>query len=137
MWLIEDVAEMFADDWAGKLLGVVIIVLVLMLLALVGGGIFYLVDSVGRPVRESSAVINGFTYTAEYTSIIQVGAVMVPTTYDATWGVSLDVNGKGAWYAVNESYYNSAKKGDIVYVTYTKGRLRNKLYIKTLRTSDG
>jgi len=129
-----DPIEGFWDGVGRFFLWLVMLIVVVLIL----WGIYYLVDSVGRPKHEGYGNISGFGHSEAYTSTTYVksGDIMIPiTTYHPeSWSVFIKVGDKEGSIGISESFYNYAKSNDRVYVTYTLGRISGKLYIKDFST---
>lgn len=136
-FLYDLLIEPFTDgDFLGYFIGFIMWVVFLsvtFLLLLLG---FWLVDSSFMPIKEKDGVIVGKFYNPEYetTTYTQIGDVNIPTTtyHDETFYVVVEIDGLKDDVAVYESYYDKAKKGDILHCTYTNGRIGETLYIKTI-----
>lgn len=128
-------AEPIDGFWDG-VIRVILWVCFLGITFLILWGIFSLLDSCGRPEKEGYGEIIGKYYHEPYTTttFIKSGDVNVPITtfHPERWSVDITVDGSTDGIDVSESYYNSATDNQQVYVSYVRGRISNKLYIKSI-----
>lgn len=108
-------------------------VLSIILAALIGWVIFYLIDSSFLDEQFGRGVVVGKHYESAHTSttVIYNGKTYVPVVHNHPddWILTIEMRGESDHVSVESSFYNDIEIGDKVRITYTTGRFSGGLYI--------
>jgi len=128
--------EPFREGVLGWVMGLLAWVLTLVVVGLIGWGLFYLIDSCFLPTQTNiGEVVNKWMTPSHYiTTYTQVGKVMVPMTTYIPDSWSLEISISGLTDAVNVSEYtcNTTSIGQKLECDYVIGRISSGVYIDAI-----
>jgi hypothetical protein len=124
------------EGWIGKIVGVLMISIYLLVLFSVLWGAYLIIDRAFIPTERAYGFVEEKTVTPAHfmTTMIHSGRVMFPvyTFIPDTWSIGVRVVGRYGFINVPFSVYNKLSISDQVYVSYITGRLSGELYIKSI-----
>ncbi len=129
-----------ATDWPmGTFLFIFVVILEVIVGVVVLALLFWLVDSRFLPHSEGSGVIIEKEFTpAHTTTTLTYNATLkmsTPSTiyHPDEWSLLIKIGQEDSWISVSEQYYNRHETGDVISLTYSRGRFSHGVYIKTVR----
>tara|TARA_R110001592_G_C12827615_1_gene719608 strand:+ start:235 stop:645 length:411 start_codon:yes stop_codon:yes gene_type:complete len=129
--------EPFEDGVSGWFMGLLVWVVTLLLLGLIGWGLFYVIDSCWLPTYTDIGEVVGKGYSpAHYTTTyVMSGKVMVPITnyIPESWCITISINGLNDAVNVSEYNYNIIEVGRKLECDYVTGRISSGVYINEIR----
>ena len=128
------VVDMFKYDWLSKGIAVLIIALTIVVILLVGYGIFYAADSWGVTSSSYRAIAVDRHYTAAWieTNVITVGKVMVPQIihHPESWSITARYDNELISCPASEEQYNQFTYDKQIDVELKRGRISSKTYCR-------
>jgi hypothetical protein len=108
----------------------------IVLIVVVGGYYaYYFGDMIGVPPEKGDAVVTGKTYnppSQTYRQTYSGGRNYTQSyTVPETYVLSITLNGEPSVVIVEKSFYDHAKEGDHVSVTYHRGRFTHRLVVSS------
>jgi hypothetical protein len=140
--MMEFIMDMWSDGWVGKLLALLLVTISVIMLGFIGYGIFYLIDTVGRPKYTKICVVTskGFTPAHTTTQMITITSgkttTIVPQTihHPDEWRVCVEfTSGWGDGTSVHHDFYDKVDVGDEIDGTFKVGRLSKSCHLVSLR----
>lgn len=133
--------NLFTHGWPGIIVGTVIVLVVVLILGLIGWGVFHALDSWFRPEQQGSGKIIGRSYSpARWQPVVTTtsngnggtNTTVTQTYIPASWSVTIQMGDRTASMECEQSLYDSARQDEPVTVYYVDGRLSKKFYIRAL-----
>ena len=132
--------EMLIDTWGwgwdGKCLVLLMIGVSLLVVGAVMFGIFYLIDTVGRPRYTKPCKVTDKKFVPAHSTTTMIYNPATKTTMPSTthypdaWFVSVEfVDGWGDITGVSEDLFNQTNEGDELQGTFKVGRLSKQCYL--------
>lgn len=135
--LVEDVRH---GDWAERCVASLILTSFLALAALLGFGLFTAADSWFIKDQPGIGTVSGKDYMPAYTQVIIHSNGKTTWTqiiyHPESWYVRFAVGARSDSLSVREREYEAAEKGQLVPVTYRKGRMSDWLYVTSADFSN-
>lgn len=129
--------EPFEDGIIGWVMGLFLWGATMLLLGLIGGGLFYVIDSCWLPTYTDIGEVVGKGYSpAHYTTTyVMSGKVMVPVTnyIPESWSITISIDGFTDAVYVSEYNYNIIEVGKKLECDYVTGRISSGVYINEIR----
>jgi len=126
--------DIFKEDIIGIVIGVLIWLATLLVIILLGYGLFHLIDSTYLPIHTDIGEIMGKNFKPGHyqTTYVKVGNVLSPiTTYISDkYSLVIEIDGYTNSIGVNEYKYNNVNIGDQIKCDYVTGRICGGIYIK-------
>ncbi len=133
--------NLFTDGWFSFFAGLLIVVLLVVVIGIIGWGVFHVLDSWFLPEYRAHGIISGkshmparFIPTAVAVPSGSGGtSVIITQQYiPESWGVTVQIGNRAANASCGKSFYNKVSKGDRVIAFYVEGRFSDQLYIRAL-----
>lgn len=132
--MIRDFIDLFRGDWVERIGATLVSICALLLISIIGFGLFVAADSWFLAEREGMAEICGRDHEDEWTQIIhhsdgRGGGWMQVITHPESWTVRARIGSLTDEFPVSRDAYSAVKMGQFVRVKYRMGRLSGGLYI--------
>jgi len=124
-------------DMIGYVVGSLAWAIALFICGLIAYGIYYLVDTVGQPLKPAEARVTEKKFVPKHTvtNYTPINKTMMPitTTIPDMWEVEIDAPGLGsASLGVSEDFYKDVKIGTWIKIRYKTGRLSGGFYAEEI-----
>ena len=110
----------------------------LVVVGLVGFGIFVMADSIGTADQYGIGRIVDKNFSPAHTEVSTsydsfCECMQTSTTYyDDQWTVQVNMTGTKGWIEVSQSSYNNLPRDEKAYITYYVGRFSDSIYFKAV-----
>ena len=128
--------DIFQDGAIGIILGILFWFILLIVIAMVGYGVFYVADKTftyeytGQGTVTEKFIVPKHTIT----TYNKVGDIMIPSTVTVptSYNLNIRIDGEIDDISISKKYYNKIKEGDSLKCEYQLGSLSNTLYVNSI-----
>ena len=131
--------DTFKDGVSGWVIGIIWWISTLLIIGLIGCGLFYLIDSCLLATQTSMGeVVSKWMIPSHYnTTYVQSGKVMIPITTHIpdAWSLNISICDLTDVVNVSEYTYNTISIGQELECEYVTGRVSGSVYIEAINSN--